>query len=124
MDRLSKYAHFVALSHPFTAKDVAKAFVKEIVWLHGFPKVIISDRDQIFLSCFWSELFHSSGTKLKYSTSYHPQTDGQTEVTNRRLETYLHCLVGHRPKQWPDWLTWAEYWFNPTFNASTKMTPF
>ena len=102
VDRLSKYAHFVSLSHPFTAKDVAKAFIKEVVRLHEFPQVIISDRDQIFLSHFWSELFHSAGTKLKYSTSYHPQTSGQTEVTNG-------CFVKHGPKQWPDWLTWVEY---------------
>lgn len=74
--RLSKYAHFLALSHPFITKDVARVFVKEIVRLHGFPKAIIPDHDQISLSRSWSELFHSSGTKLKYSTSYHPQMDG------------------------------------------------
>ena len=104
VDRLSKYAHFLALSHPLTTKEVDKLFIKEIVHLHRFPKVIISDRDHIFLNRFWSELFHSAGTKLKYSTSYHPQTDGQTDVTNRYLEMYLHCFVGHRPKQWPEWL--------------------
>ena len=109
VDCLSKYSHFLPLSHPFTAKEVDKVFVKEIVRLHGFPKVIISDWDQIFLSRFWSELFHSSGTKLKYSTSYHPKTDGKIEVTNRCLETYLRYFVGHKPKQWPDWLSWDEY---------------
>ena len=61
---------------------------------------------------------------MKYSTAYHPQTDGQTEVVNRSLETYLRCFVGPKPKQWVDWLSWAEFWFNTTFNISTGMTPF
>ena len=124
VDRLSKYTHFVALGHPFTAKDMAKLFLKEIVHLHGFPKELIFDWDQIFLSQFWSELSHRVSAKLKYSTAYHPQMDGQIEVVNCCLETYLLCFVGSKPKPWPEWLRWAEYWFNMTFNASTKMTPF
>ena len=62
--------------------------------------------------------------KLKYSTVYHLQMNGQIEVVNRCLETYLQCFVGSKPKSWLDWLSWAEFWFNTTFNASTKMTPF
>ena len=72
VDRLTKYAHFCALSHPFKASTVATTLMDRIQKLHGSPRVIVSDRDPIFTGNFWTELFSSLGTKLAHSSSYHP----------------------------------------------------
>lgn len=93
VDRLGKSTHFLALTHPFSTKVVAEKFVNGVVKLQGMPRSIINDRDPIFISNFWREFFKLSGTQLKMSSAYHPQTDGQSEVVNRCVEQYLHCLV-------------------------------
>ena len=72
VDQLSKYAYFIALKHPFSAQSVALIFTKEVVHLHGVPHSIVLDRDKVFMSLFWIELFHLQGTLLKRSSTYHP----------------------------------------------------
>ena len=109
VDRLSKFAHFTPLTHPFTAKLVTEKFVDSIVRLHGMPRSIVSDGDPIFISHLWQEFFKLSGPKLNLSSSYHPQTDGQTEVVNRCLEQYLRCFEHQWPRKWSKYLVWAEY---------------
>lgn len=111
VDRLTKYAHFILLKHLFTVKSVAEVFVKEVIKLHSFPKTMVSDRDKVFLSNFWTALFKSQGTALHKSTTYHPQSNGQTDVVNMCLEAYLHCLAGRKPSTWSQWLPWAKYWY-------------
>ena len=124
VDRMSKYAHFLTLAHPFTALHVAQVYLDQIYKLHGLLQTIVSDRDRIFLSRFWTELFKLIGIELKMSSSYHPQTDGQTEVVNRSLETYLRCMAGERPKDWCKWIPLAEWWYNTTFHSATQTTPY
>jgi transposase InsO family protein len=124
VDRLTKYAHFCALSHPFKASTVATAFMEIVQKLHGSPKIIVSDRDPIFIKHFWTELFSCLGTQLAHSSSYHPQSNGKTEIVKKCLEVYLRCFVSDKQAQWFKWLPLAEWWYNTSFHTATKMTPF
>ncbi|KFK28310.1 hypothetical protein AALP_AA8G499800 [Arabis alpina] len=124
VDRLTKYAHFIKLQHPFGAKEIAAVFIQEIVRLHGYPSTMVSDRDTLFTGMFWTELFRLAGTSLNFSTAYHPQTDGQTEVTNRGLETILRCFTSDKPKKWAAYLPWAEFCYNSSYHSAIQMTPF
>jgi hypothetical protein len=124
VDRLSKYAHFISLAHPYPAIKVAQLFIAHVFKLHGMPTSSVFDRNLTFTSHFWKELFKQQGTTLKTSSNYHPQTDGQSEVANKCLENYLRCFTQDRPKQWLLWLPWAEFWYNTTWHASIKMTPY
>lgn len=124
VDRFTKYAHFVPLRHPFTAATVARAFWDNIIKLHGVPHSIVSDRDKIFTSAMWRALLEAAGTKLSYSTAYHPQTDGQSERVNQCLEMYLRCAVHETPKQWRKWLPTAKFWYNTTHHSSLNTSPF
>ncbi|KAL8140267.1 hypothetical protein V2J09_006288 [Rumex salicifolius] len=112
------------LAHPYSASFVAQAYIDNIFKLHGFPKSIISDRDSIFLSEFWQELFTLQGVSLNLSSTYHPQTDRQTEVVRRCIETYLRCMTSDRPHCWSKWLPLAEFWYNTSFQSATQLTPY
>jgi hypothetical protein len=124
VDRLTKYAHFIPLSHPFTVHQIATLFMTHIHKLHGFPQRIVTDRDRIFTSKLWQELFKSLKVQLNLSTAYHPETDGQTERVNQCLEQYLRSMTFKEPTKWADWLAAAEWWYNSSYHTTIKMSPF
>lgn len=124
VDRLSKMAHFIPTTTDISAKSTAKLFFDNIFRLHGLPTSIISDRDPKFISKFWKSLFKTLGTKLNISSSYHPQTDGQTERTNRTLEQFLRNYVSFSQRDWDSLLTPAEFSYNNAVQSSSGLSPF
>jgi hypothetical protein len=124
VDHLFKYAHFCALQHPFTTSTVDQIFMDQALKIHGMPHSIVYDHDPTFTSNFWQELYKLQGTQLHLSTAYHPRTDGETEVVNKCLETYLICFSLKKKNQWAQWLPLAEWWYNTSYHTTTHMTPF
>ena len=108
VDRFPKMAHFIPCNKIDDASHVANLFCREILHLHGVPKTIVSDRGVKLLSYSWKTLCAKLGIKLLFSTAYHPQTDGQTEVTNRTLSTVLRVLIKKKIKEWEECLPIAE----------------
>lgn len=88
------------------------------------PRTIVSDRDKIITSTLWKLLFAKLGTKLHFTTAYHPQTDSQTERVNQCLEMFLRCTVQDTPRQWRSWLPLVEFWYNSTVHSSLGCSPF
>ncbi|GAU26773.1 hypothetical protein TSUD_317710 [Trifolium subterraneum] len=124
VDRFSKGVHLGALPTKFIAYKVARLFIDLVCKHHGFPHSLVSDRDPVFISNFWRELFRLCGTKLRMSTAYHPETDGQTEVFNRILEQYLRSFVHKHPQQWFSYLHLAEWSHNTSLHSFTGFSPF
>lgn len=124
VDKFTKYAHFLPLSHPFTAAKVAHSYLDNVCKLHGLPSAIISYRDPVFTSKFWQELFHTIGTEIKMSTPYHPQTDGQTERVNQCLKFFLRCFIQACPNKWSQFLSLAEFCYNSSYHSAIKTSPF
>lgn len=124
VDRLTKYSHFIPLAHPYTVQIVFEALMDNVVKLHGIHVCILSNRDSIFTSSLYQELFIAFGVKIRFSTTSHPQTDGQTERVNQCLEAYLRGMVFQEPKKWMKWLPLAELWYNTSYHSSLKCTPF
>jgi hypothetical protein len=124
VDRFSKMAHFIPCHKSDNASHVADSFFTEIVRLHGIPNTIVSDRDAKLLSHFWRTLWFKLGTKLLFSTTCHPQTDGQTEVFNRTLSTMLRAVLKTNLKSWEECLPHIEFAYNRFVHSTTKVSPF
>lgn len=124
-DRLTKMVHFAPLKFEgSSAERVARIFVDNVWRLHGVPRKIISDRDPRFVSAFWEELFRLVGTKLGRTTAYNPQSDGQSENTNRTLEQILRLYTHPRQHDWDLHLSAAEFAINDSVHAVTGYKPF
>lgn len=124
VDRFSKYATFVPTTKYLSAEDTASLFFKHVVKYWGVPQNIVSDRDVWFTGSFWSELFKLLGSELNLSSSYHPQTDGQTERFNAMLEEYLRHFVSANQKNWTGLLDIAQFCFNSKKSSATNKSPF
>ena len=124
VEKLTKRTYFIPTTTTVTAVQLAQLFFDTIFRNHGLPRTIISDRDPRFTSKFWDSLFALLDTKLAMSTSYHPESDGQSERANRTLEDMLRAYCHDRQDTWDTRLTAAEFAYNNSVNESTGFTPF
>ncbi|KAL0560151.1 hypothetical protein IC582_000545 [Cucumis melo] len=124
VDRLTKSAHFVPGKSTYTASKWVQLYMSEIVRLHGVPVSIVSDRDARFTSNFWKGLQTAMGTRLDFSTAFHPQTDGQTGRLNQVLEDMLRACALEFPGSWDSHLHLMEFAYNNSYQATIGMAPF
>lgn len=124
VDRLTKSAHFISVRTDYSLQRLVRLYVEEIVRLHGVPVSIISDWDPHFTSGFWKKLHEALGTRLNFSTAFHPQTDGQPERVIQILEDMLRgCVIEFR-ESWEDYLPLAEFAYINSYQASIGMAPY
>ena len=124
VDRLTKSAHFLPMKNSDSIEKFAELYVKEIVRLHGTPVSIVSDRDPWFTSRFWPSLHRALGTRLHFSTAFHPQTDGQSERTIQTLEDMLRACVLEFKGIWDRHLPLMEFSYNNSYQSSIEMAPY
>jgi transposase InsO family protein len=125
IDRFMKMAHFIPLKDgEKKATDLVKIFLKEVWRFHGLPSSIVSDRDSRFTSAFWSSLVKALDIRLKMSSPFHPQMDGQTEKVNQTLECYLRNYCNYEQDNWSKMLPLAENAYNNSLTTAMGMSPF
>ena len=121
MDRLTKSAHFLPIRLDYSMDHLADLYVNEIVRLHGILISIVSDRDPRFMSRFWKELQSAFGTRLNFSTAFHPQTDGQSERVIQVLEDMLRVCVLDFSGNWDRYIPLMEFAYNNSYQSSIGM---
>ena len=124
VDRLTKSAHFLPVRTDYSLDKLAELYIKEIVRLHGIPISIISDQDPRFTSRFWGKLQEALGTRLNFSTAFHPQTDGQSERVIQILEDMIRSCVIDYEGSWDRHIPLVEFVYNNSFQSSIGMTPY
>ena len=124
MDRLTKSAHFLAVQMTFTSERFYQLYIREIVRLHGIPISIVSDMDSRFTTHFWKSFQKAMGTRLTMSTTFHPQTDGQSERTIQVLEDMLRACVLDHKGSWEEHLPLVEFAYNNSYQASIYTAPY
>ena len=124
VDRLKKSAHFLPMKNSDSIEKLAELYVKEIVRLHGTPVSIVSNRDPRFTYRFWPSLQRALGTRLHFSTAFHPQTDGQSERTIQTLEDMLRACVLEFKGSWDRHLPLMEFAYNNSYQSSIEMAPY
>ena len=124
IDRLTKSAHFLPVRTDYSLDKLAELYVKEIIRLHGIPVSIISDRDPRFTSRFWGKLQEALGTRLNFSTAFHPQTDGQSERVIQIMEDMLRSCVIDLEGSWDRHIALVEFVYNNNFQSSIGMAPY
>ena len=115
VDRLTKVAHFITVKTTYTSAKLAKIYMTRIICLRGVPRTIVSDRGTQFTSKFWNQLHQTLGTRLEFSTTFHPQTDGQTERVNQILEDMLRACALDYGSSWDDHLPYAKFSYNNSY---------
>jgi transposase InsO family protein len=124
IDRLIKVAYFIPVKTTYFGPQLVELYMSRIVYLHGVPKKIVSDRGTQFTSRFWERLHETLDTQLRFSSAYHPQTDGQIERVNHILEDMLRACALQYGRSWDKSLPYAEFSYNNSYQDSLKMAPF
>ncbi|MCO5572711.1 hypothetical protein L7F22_026470 [Adiantum nelumboides] len=122
--RFSKQAHFIPVRKKIKLDQMARLLMSNIFKYHGMPQSIVSDCDPRMIGVFWRGFFENMGTPLKFSSSFHPQTDGQSEEANSTVLDLLKCYVSEHKGKWEQYLPLVEYAYNNTVHSSTSKAPF
>jgi transposase InsO family protein len=124
VDRFSKMVHYIPTTSRATAVDVANLFVNFVWKLHGLPKKTISDRRPSFNAKFLRQVYKRLGIEPHFSTTYHPQVDGQSERANQFVEIFLRHYINHCQTDWVAFLPMAEFAYNNGVHSGSNQSPF